>query len=361
MTKNAEQSTLINLETNISLCLTSGYKTLIWAKDEVDYRNAICNIHNGVELLMKYYLKEKNQFIIYDKIDHELLLYGNKDLIKVIKKVYPPNTIKWFNCIDLLGYFSKLPGQYLGELKKLNGLSNSRKHFEYYSTNKDSKKLLIAYVYPFIKGLLSELNLNVIDFIKKDYVVSTLEKYKANIDNDVMHKLIEKIARAKNHYFEELTEEERIQKTATQDYRIIKKDKLILCPACKKDALLSRSLSLMQEDAETSSVIKRKIIISQFSCHHCGLNITNYDQLKYEFKEEEEVLSDVLVGQFLETFRAHPDDNCDCPNDCDDDCDCPSDCDNDCPMDCDDDCDCPSDCDDDCPMDCDDDCDCPMG
>ena len=35
---------------------------------------------------------------------------------------------------------------------------------------KKTWKLLIAYIYPFIKGLLSELDLSINDFISKDYV-----------------------------------------------------------------------------------------------------------------------------------------------------------------------------------------------
>ena len=126
MTQQPEQSSSfelqhINLQTNIGLCLNFGYKTLISAKDEMDYRNALINVHNGVELLMKFYLKSKNELIIFEKIDHELLLYNNKDLLeKSKKKEY--HTITWV-CIKLLKYFSKFPVQYSGELEELNGSS----------------------------------------------------------------------------------------------------------------------------------------------------------------------------------------------------------------------------------------------
>ncbi|KKN55795.1 hypothetical protein LCGC14_0578650 [marine sediment metagenome] len=52
----------IDLEKNIQLCFNSGFGTLITASNDVDFRNSIINVHNGLELLMKYYLKEFNHF-----------------------------------------------------------------------------------------------------------------------------------------------------------------------------------------------------------------------------------------------------------------------------------------------------------
>ena len=362
MTQQPEQSSSlelqqINLQTNIGLCLNFGYKTLISAKDEMDYRNALINVHNGVELLMKFYLKSKNELIIFEKIDPELLLYNNKDLLeKFKKKEY--HTITWVACIKLLKYFSKFPDQYSDELEELNGSSNRRKHFEYYSSHSKTWKILIAYIYPFIKGLISELNLSINDFIKKDYT-DDLDKFKKHIDDKIMHKILKKTVLARKHFFEELTDEERLQKSTAQNYTKNKYDKLITCPACDNDALLTRKLKKsfsVLPDGE-SFVIKSKLLIGEFSCHYCGLNFTNYDQLKYQFKEEEEILADSLVRHYADDFDDCPDD-CDCPekdNDCPDDCnyDCPEE-DDDCPDDCNYDCpeeddDCPDDCNHDCP------------
>jgi len=52
----------VNLKTNIKLCFESGFGTLITINGEKDdsrgdYRGAIVSIHNGIELLMKYYSK----------------------------------------------------------------------------------------------------------------------------------------------------------------------------------------------------------------------------------------------------------------------------------------------------------------
>ena len=50
---------------------------------------------------------------------------------------------------------------------------------------------------------------------------------------------MEKIEIAKKHYLEELTADEREQKKATESYTLHKCDKVLTCPACDNNALLS--------------------------------------------------------------------------------------------------------------------------
>ena len=130
-----------------------------------------------------------------------------------------------------------------------------------------------------------------------------------------MHKILKKTVLARKHFFDELTDEERLQKNTAQNYTKNKYDKLITCPACKNDALLrrtlKRTLSILQEGE--SLIVNTKIVIAEFSCHYCGLNFTNYDQLKYQFKEEEDILPDSVVRHYAD------DCDCDCPEE-DDDC-----------------------------------------
>ena len=64
----------IGLEKNIQLCLNSGFDTLVTAHSESDYRIAVTSIHDGLELLMKFYLSKKDELLIYNKINHEILL-----------------------------------------------------------------------------------------------------------------------------------------------------------------------------------------------------------------------------------------------------------------------------------------------
>ena len=328
----------IDLKENSILCLNFGYTTLISAKNEIDYRNAIINIYNGIELLIKHYLKLKNEYIIYNELDFKRLIHGRTDLIKQAN--CSSNTINFSKCIDVLKYFTKLPEEYQNELDKLGKIRNERIHSGYFSNRKKTKKLLITYIYPFINKLLIELDLEIKDFIKEE-CVDTLENYKKHMDDEIASKLLEKITLAKKHYFEELTEVERQQKVTTEDYTVGKYDKRnVVCPACKNNALLTKKLisHILREDTSNSLIIiKRRLVLKEFCCHYCGLNITNYDQLRFNFMNEEQVLKDL-------NYSVVPDDcgDCDCPDDCYDcgdcDCDCPDDC-YDC-GDCDCDCDC---------------------
>ncbi|CAG0939394.1 hypothetical protein BROC_00615 [Candidatus Brocadiaceae bacterium] len=347
----------INLQKNIQLCFNFGYRTLITAnsrpnRDEI-YRNAIISIHNGIELLMKYYLIKKEKLLIYNKINYQLLICQRTDLIQPVNPNDVHNhTITYDGCTKILGHFSKLYKIYNKELTQLNEQRNDCVHYEYSYNEGKLRKLLIYHIYQFICDLISEMGLELKEFISEKYTVP-LHLFKTTIDDEIKRIYYEKIEAAKNHYFDELTEDDRRQKAATEDYGADEKLKIIVkCPACENNALLKKKIQLAHELGEYREIIRRNLILRDLSCHYCGLLITDYDQLKLQFKDEERRLPSSIV---------HLDYT---PEDCPDDCapeDCPDDC---APEDCPDDC-APEDCPDDCaPEDCPDDCapeDCPKG
>ena len=357
-----KKPTKIDLQKNIQLCLNFGFGTLITAKNEMDYRNAVISIHNGTELLMKYYLHKKDKLLIFHKINHHFLLKERDDLIKNVKsKKARSNTIPFSECLIILEYFSELPDRNRVYLNRLNDFRNNMVHYEYYYSQNKIWKLLISHIYQFINDLVSELELNLQDFLKERYIGS-LDRFKKSIDDKIRDDYLRKIEAAKKHYFDELTAEERAQKEETKDYTRKKYDDIVTCPACKNPALLRKIKKSEIESFESHEIFKQNLILKELSCHYCGLNITDYDQLRLDFSDKEVNLPDVLIPQ-------------DCPDDCPEDCpeeDCPEeDCPDDCPEDCpeedcpEEDCpeeDCPDDCPEDCPEeDCPDDCpeDCP--
>ena len=344
--------TLVDLPRNIQLCLNFGFGTLITAKNVMDYRNAIISIHNGVELLMKHYLQRKNRLFLLPKVDHLALITESEDLRKDIKvkETDFSRTISYEDCIVRLEFFSHLPETSKVHLTKLNHYRNSCVHYEFRLDRKEIRRLLISHIYQFINDLIMEMKLIANDFIKQEYITS-LDKYKKNIDDETNNNLIAIIEIAKKHYFEELTAEEREQKKATESYTLHRSDKTISCPACGNNALLQKNV-IYSEDQNDPSILSKEIILKEFSCHYCGLHIKDYDQLRIQFTDEEKVITKMrLLADCPDDCRDCPDD---CPTDCPDDCrDCPDDCPTDCPDDC-------RDCPDDCPTDCPDDCrDCP--
>jgi len=309
----------IDLKKNIQLCFNSGFGILITANNDENYRNAIISIHNGLELLMKYYLEQKEKLLIFKNINYHLLIYERNDLIQDVNlKKVKVNTISFNECIDILTYFSKLPNNYTKYLTQLNNQRNDCVHYQFSYNEIKLRKLLIFNIYQFICDLIIEMKLEPKDFILEEYI-PTLDEYKDTIDDEINHSYIEKIEAAKKHYFRELTVIERKQKADTEDYTKRKYDITVECPACKNNALLSKKIQSTTELLENHVVTKRNLILNDLSCHYCGLNITDYDQLKLKFENEERSLRDMI------SFYDCPQEDCDCPpEDCPpEDCDCP--------------------------------------
>ena len=326
----------INLEKNIQLCFNSGFGILITAENDEDFRNATVSIQTGLELLIKYYLIRKDELLIFKNITYKTILIKRNDLIKNVK-LKSTNTINYSKCKEILEYFSDLPKK---NSKYLNDLGNQRNkcvHFEYSYDEKKLRKLLISHIYQFICDLILEMKLDPKTFIQESYIDS-LDNYKKTIDNEIINNYNLKIESAKKHYNVGLSYEDRVQKANAEDYTLKSYNLIVNCPACKNNALLTRKIQLnLTSTMRFSAVYSRNLILKELSCHHCGLNIKNYDQLRLKFIDRERVLKKLIS-------HIYPDDY-DCPpEDCPDDYDCP-------PEDCPDDYDCP-------PEDCPDDYDC---
>jgi len=315
--KNINPIIKINLQQNIQFCFNSGFGTLITENNDEKCRNSIIFIHNGVELLMKYYLKKQNKLLIfYKNITPHFLLNERDDLKKAIDlKKAKANTITYNECRDILEFFSHLPNRDSVYLRKLNNQRNDCVHYQYSYIEKELRRLLISHIYQFICDLIFEMELDIKDFISEDIILS-MNNLKDTIDKEIEHSCQIKIEAAKNHYYKELTEVDRDQKADSEDYVKRKFDKIVKCPACENNSLLRK---VIQHDGELfidQVAIKRKLILKDLSCHYCGLNITDYDQLKLKFESEERSLPNQIL--------IYPDDCA--PDDCaPDDC-APDDC-----------------------------------
>lgn len=347
---------VIDLVRNIQLCLNSGFGSLLRGRSEMDLRNAVIGLHNGCELLMKYYLRKKDELLIYQKLDYKQLLMSRSDLVKKPPKV-PIHTIEYSECIARLEFFSKTD---TAGLEKLEHERNIRVHYEYDCNPDELKQFLVSRVYAFISSFAPEAGLELKEILKDTYIES-LDRLRKVIDDAIARTLHEKIEVSKNHYFEELTDQERQEKAGMEDYTLGPHSKKVKCPACQNEAMLSRKEMRTSESHARLTIIRRRLELEKLTCHYCGLLIDQPSELRILFAAEE----GPLRPQMLVDPDDCPDEDCmDCPDDCndcpDEDCmDCRDDCpDEDC-MDCRDDCpdedcmDCPDDCAD-CPDDCND-------
>ncbi len=329
---NRQKRNRITLIKNIGLCLNFGFGTLIKAEDEMEFRNSVVAVHNGCELLMKYYLREKDHALIYAKPDYRTFIQKRKDLVKSIKS--PSKTIEFSGCIDRIKYFTRTIERHEGILQDLNHERNVRVHYEYTCNNNDIRRLLVGGIYEFILELVEEIGFGLSKIMDKE-LIEALNRKKKVIDDDIKNRLLEKIEKAKHHYYKELSEEERVQKKATK-YKKGKYDEILTCPACSQLALLTLKAETTSEQRSWSTFMRRRLRLKELSCLFCALYIDELDELRSMYGRNEVTLEEFIVPDFPK----------DCPDDCYDDCpdeDCIEDCpDEDCMEDCPDD-DCPDD------------------
>ena len=322
----------VDLVKNIRLCLNSGFGPLLMGRHETDFRNAVVGIHNGCELLMKYYLRKKDKLLIFQKLDYKRVLTGRSDLMgraDVVKKLsdVSDHTIEYSDCVTRLEFFTKTD---FSSLEELNRVRNSWVHYEYDYSPDELKRFLVSRVYAVVSAFTAEAGLDLKDILKGTYIES-LDKLRKVIDDDIARSFHEKIEKAKHHYYEDLTEQEQQEKAGTEDYTLGSHSKRLKCPACQQEAMLSLKEIRTSELHPRFALIKRRLELEKLECHYCGLLVDEPDELRARFADEEVSLRPYVRGDC-------PDEDCaDCPDDCpDEDC---ADCRDDCP---DEDCaDCP--------------------
>jgi transposase-like protein len=181
-------------------------------------------------------------------------------------------------------------------------------------------------VYAFVSTFATEAGLHLRDILKETYIES-LDKLRKVIDDQIARSFHEKIEKAKHHYYEDLTDQERQEKAGTEDYTLGSQSKKLKCPACQQEAMLSLKEIRRSEPHPRFTVIRRRLELEKLTCHYCGLLVDKPDELRTLFADEEVSLrSNVHID---------PDDcpDADCPDDCEDcpEADCRDDCQEDCP------------------------------
>ena len=106
----------------------------------------------------------------------------------------------------------------------------------------------------------------------------------AEDDKNIKKTVLDKIAAYKKVYFD-LTSDERADKTTNAQTEIRKnyfKAKIVKCPSCGTDALLSGDIISFSDAKLDSNGIRqeRRYIPTKFACVACGLTFTSYQQIK---------------------------------------------------------------------------------
>jgi len=94
-------------------------------KIEFELKDIIIRVHHSIETLVKYLIREKNEYLIYDKLDK---VFENKRASKESKK----NTIQFLDAINRICilYEIKISDNDYDKIKDLNEIRNSITHYE---------------------------------------------------------------------------------------------------------------------------------------------------------------------------------------------------------------------------------------
>ena len=94
-------------------------------KVEFELKDIIINLHHSIETLVKYLIREKNEYLIYEKLDK---VFENERIAKESKK----NTIQFLDAINrmVILYEIKISDNDYDKIKDLNEIRNAITHYE---------------------------------------------------------------------------------------------------------------------------------------------------------------------------------------------------------------------------------------
>lgn len=152
--------------------------------DYMNLKQAVLSIHHGVEILMKYILFKKSEFLIISKFDSNYMhAYAEKEKHQKISifatsRADNVHTITFEEALVRLEYFStvKIPGSFRDKLMKLNKIRNSLTHAE---ININDEEIIDLF-----RSLLNDIDITFFRAIGDDYkTITGYDKLLSNYDS----------------------------------------------------------------------------------------------------------------------------------------------------------------------------------
>lgn len=227
---------------------------------EYELKDIIIKLHHAIETLVKYMIVQKNEYLIYSRID-DVFKYKFEKKINRRNKEVDINTIQFMDAIHRLFvlYNFKVTEQDYKNIKEFNGLRNSITHYEN-TMNVNEVKHLIAMI---LKLIIPIFNENIVHFVDHLKVEGINEKIKELYKKDEVWVLnetflvLENIFKAQKNLKKQMTDsKEKKDELKNRNIKI----QYCKCDICNKEFFV-----------ETQPIFNNGIIIGYVGeCQLCG-------------------------------------------------------------------------------------------
>ena len=289
----------LDLLNNARDSLRHGYKHFLRAASVSDYKQAVLNIHLGIELLLKERLRQINPLYVFaGEFDFERLLALAESRTLLRKKPKSPslNTVGFGVALERLEFFSEVVLRFRSELKALAEQRNALVHFEAYLEQNELDILLGKRAFAFVVCFLEqELDQQPADFLSTDLYLQ-LALRAEQIDERVSRMLSHKIKEA-HERVEGLSHDEVRARSVTLDalerslrhegQQVVRET----CPVCEHTCLLVIEECWSLSVDETGLAAETVFWTGRLECVVCSLKLEPDETLRYFPKLRVEVLA----------------------------------------------------------------------
>lgn len=226
---------------------------------EYELKDIVIKLHHAIETLVKYMIVQKNEFLIYSKLD-DIFRHKFENIINKRNKEEDINTIQFIDAIHRLFvlYDKEITDQDYKYIKELNGVRNSITHYES-TMNVNEIKHLITMVLKLMIPIFNEEIDHFIDHLKVEGIDEKIEELYKKDEVWVLTEtflILENIFKAQKNYKERMAN----IKENKSEFNRNKKIQYCKCDICTKEFFV-----------ETQPIFNNGIIIGYVGeCQLCG-------------------------------------------------------------------------------------------
>lgn len=278
----------LSLIENAKESLRHGVDHFIEAKDDIEsYKQAIINIHLGIELLLKEKLRRYNEWYLIDKYEfiHIRQLYEKYRRKKTVKRDPIKKTVQFTELLTRMAEFSSVVKNYKQYLVQLNDKRNQMVHYEIDIDTSEIDILIGKHILPFIDEYSKkELGLSSEKIFGKDKLKNIEVIIKA-AEKPIIYNIKRKLLSAKTRYCKLPSSKKRERREKYKRHKEFlskqRKDEVgdiyeVKCPACRSACLYH------SPEYETEEALRpEKMFVARLECFMCELELVGIEAEEY--------------------------------------------------------------------------------
>lgn len=261
---------------------------------EYKLKDLVVSLHHSIETLFKYLIREKNEYLVYEKIE-DIFRYEIESKFNTNKKKLVKNTIQFIDAINrvITLYDIDISKEDYDKFKALNDLRNSLTHYEIEFKDKEVEHLITI----LLPILLSIYGSNIENF--KEYAQQNNLYY--DVNNITMNtelwtiqrycNLIKKINKSKDKITflrENLQERKIIFESKEKNIKYMK------CSICDKELF----------HATGTYILDYEEIKYLGECKYCGFNLDKLDaQFMSLYYNEFEIANKIFITKMIKVIK----------------------------------------------------------